>query len=221
MTPAPAWTRLPPPHADQDHSESSLDLCRSPHSTILGAQRLQLRWSRPRASPSPPEKASSPGRGQAPLRRGPCCARRWRWQVRRAAPLHRAVHRRAVLATGVPVRRNFVHSGSLRRILDVNRTGILRSGHPEAHCPRRPFRRRPARQGTHAGDRSDRKRAQFQVGSPGALPPFPRRSLGPRRQHVHLQRAQAFSVLRNLGLPLELVLAVSHRRPLGGGRGFS
>ena len=84
--------------------------------------------------------------------------------LNKSAPLHRAVHRRAVQATGVPVRRNFVHSGSLRRILDVIRTGILRSGHPEAHCPRRPFRRRPARQGTL---RVESKRPQKSAGSRG------------------------------------------------------
>ena len=44
------------------------------------------------------------------------------------------------------------------------------------------------------------------MGTPGALIPF--RSLGPRRNLRYLQRAEAFGVSRNLGLPLDFVLAV-------------
>ena len=51
-------------------------------------------------------------------------------------------------STGVPVPRKSVHSGPPRRILDVIRTEILRSGHPEAHYSRGLLRRRPAREGT-------------------------------------------------------------------------
>jgi hypothetical protein len=69
-----------------------------------------------------------------------------------------------------------------------------------------------------ASNRSDRKRAHVHVGTPGA--PIPFRSLGPRRNLRYLERAQAVGVLRQSGLPLDFVLAVSHRRPLGGGRRF-
>ena len=69
-----------------------------------------------------------------------------------------------------------------------------------------------------ASNRSDRKRAQVHVGTPGA--PIPFRRLGPRRNLHYLQAVQACGVLRQFDLPLDFVLAVSHRRPLGGGRRF-